>query len=85
MSLSEDRTRAYTLGALTGAFAALAVVAEERRRALFGTVSLVCGALAVVYEERADRMSGYDGPAPETDFGEQEEAVGDGGDEGAAE
>lgn len=69
MSLSEDRTRAYTLGALTGAFAALAVVADERRRALFGTVSLICGALAVVYEERADRMSGYDGPAPETDFG----------------
>jgi predicted peptidase len=51
VTLPPDRRRAYTLGALTGAFGALAVVGDRRR--LYAVVSVVCGALAVGFEERA--------------------------------
>lgn len=52
MTLPPDRRRAYTAGALTGAFGALALVADRRRR-LYALLSVVCGTLAVAFEERA--------------------------------
>jgi hypothetical protein len=55
MSLPADRARAYGFGALTGAFAAVALLARGRRRALAAAASLVCGALAVALEERQQR------------------------------
>ncbi len=67
MTLSPTRTRAYLCGALTGAFAALAVVAAGRRSVAavpWGLCSLVCGALAVGYEERAQGEGTADDPAP---------------------
>lgn len=54
MSLSPARTRAYLCAALTGAFAALGVVADRRRTAALAVLaSCCCGALAVTFEERA--------------------------------
>ncbi|MFB6193887.1 MAG: hypothetical protein ABEI75_02375 [Halobaculum sp.] len=57
MTLSIDRRRAYTFGALTGASSTLAVVAARRgrrgRAALAAVTAVACGALAVVFEERA--------------------------------
>jgi hypothetical protein len=58
VTLSTTRTRAYGFGALTGAFAAVALVAAREGRG--GTraavaASLACGALAVAFEERAQR------------------------------
>jgi hypothetical protein len=56
MSLPPGRTRAYTCGALTGAFGAVAALAarDERRAVALGALaaSLCCGALAVAFEER---------------------------------
>jgi hypothetical protein len=63
VTLSSARTRAYLCGALTGAFAALAVVAGRRRRrvaVLWALCSLGCGALAVGYEERAQTTAAVD-------------------------
>jgi hypothetical protein len=59
MTLSAERTRAYLCGALTGAFAAVSVTALRQRRrpaaAASALLSVVCGSLAVAYEERAQR------------------------------
>jgi len=53
MTVSAERTR------LTGAFAAVSVTALRRRRrpaaAASALLSVVCGSLAVAYEERAQR------------------------------
>lgn len=75
MTLPTARARAYLLGALTGAFAALSIVGEDRRRALFGALSLVCGAMAVAYEERADRMTGMSTPDADAADREQTDRV----------
>lgn len=57
MGLGPNRVRAYTCGALTGAFTALALVArgdEDRPSAsLLFALAAVCGFLSVRYEERA--------------------------------
>lgn len=61
VSLTPERTKAYTCGALTGALGALATVAKRDGRrgvalaALTG--SLCCGTLAVAFEERAQSNS----------------------------
>lgn len=57
VSLPPDRARAYGFGALTGAFAAVALLARGRRRAraAAAATSLACGALAVAFEERQQR------------------------------
>ena len=59
MSLTDTRTGAYLFGALTGAFAALALAADcrGRRLALLG-LSTVCGALSVSLEEEASDGDG---------------------------
>jgi hypothetical protein len=53
MSLSSARKRAYLCGAMTGAFAAIAVVDRRRTGALAALTSCCCGTLAVAFEERA--------------------------------
>jgi hypothetical protein len=57
MTLSTARRRAYSFGALAGAFSAVAVLARKdgRRGVSLATagLALVCGALAVGFEERA--------------------------------
>jgi hypothetical protein len=63
MTLSPDRVRSYSAGALTGVFAALAAVARRdghrsRARALL-VLAAVCGAAAVGFEERAQAADGY--------------------------
>jgi hypothetical protein len=61
MSLPPGRARAYTCGALTGAFAAVAAVAvrDGRRRAAVAAAlaSVVCGGLAVAFEERTQAVA----------------------------
>lgn len=59
MTLTPARMRAYLCGALTGAFAALSVVAVRQGRKpvalVAAVISAICGTLAVTYEERAQQ------------------------------
>jgi hypothetical protein len=59
MSLHPMRTRAYLCGALTGAFSAVALLGRRdgsrRTSWLALCAALVCGGLAVAFEEAAQR------------------------------
>ena len=61
MSLSVFRLKAYTFGALAGAFGALTLLAGRRgrygRATLTLLVAVVCGTLSVANEEAATELN----------------------------